>query len=280
MIGRSAQRAVLISFLLLLCSAMPATAAGDYTVIPVNPVMIIPFVLLLLSIAVLPFIDKHWWEKNYAFVAVGCGAVTVVYYLFILGNPERVLRTGMEYFSFIVLIGSLFVIAGGIHIRIRGKSTPLTNVLVLGIGAVISNVLGTTGASMILIRPFLRVNRYRLKGYHVVFFIFIVSNIGGALTPIGDPPLFVGYLKGVPFFWMLQAVWHIWAIAIGAMLLLFFLVDYAGFRKFNSSPGRIDEEEMHEEAEVTGMRNGFFLAVVLGAVFIEHPPFLDRKSVV
>ena len=88
-------------------------------------------------------------------------------------------------------------------IRIKGKATPLANVMLLAIGAVVANFLGTTGASMILIRPFLRVNKYRLRGFHVVFFIFVVSNIGGALTPIGDPPLFLGYLKGVPFLWML-----------------------------------------------------------------------------
>ena len=166
--------------------------------------IILPFILLLAAIAIVPFINRHWWEKNYPFVSVGLGLIPVAYYLFVLGNATRVIQTGMEYISFIVLIGSLFIVSGGIHIRIKGKSTPAANVFLLAIGAVVANLLGTTGASMIMIRPFLRINGYRLRGFHVVFFIFIVSNMGGALTPIGDPPLFLGYLKGVPFWWVLE----------------------------------------------------------------------------
>ena len=176
--------------------------AIEYEILPVNPVMITPFILLLLAIAVMPFINRHWWEHNYPFVSFALGAVTVIYYFFILKNAPRMLHTAIEYFSFISLIGSLFVVAGGIHIRVKGRSTPLANVILLGIGSVISNLLGTTGASMVLIRPYIRLNKYRISGYHIVFFIFIVSNIGGMLTPIGDPPLFLGYLKGIPFFWV------------------------------------------------------------------------------
>lgn len=239
---------------------------------PVNPWMILPFVLFLLSIALLPFISKPWWEKNYTALSVLFALSTILYYIVGLDETGRVLRTGREYLSFIMLIGSLFVVAGGIHIRIRGNSTPLLNVAVLGIGAVLSNLLGTTGASMVLIRPFLRVNRRRLRGFHVVFFIFIVSNIGGALTPIGDPPLFLGYLRGVPFFWVLGSVWHIWALTIGLVLAVFFALDLASFRKFEAAGVR--ERDLHEEAEVTGLPNVFFLAVILLAVFIERPVFL------
>ncbi|HTR81141.1 MAG TPA: sodium:proton antiporter [Bacteroidota bacterium] len=240
----------------------------------VSPVMILPFVLLLAAIAVVPFINRHWWEKNYPYVAIGLGLIPAVYYIAVLGNGARVLQTGKEYISFIVLIGSLFVVAGGIHIRIKGKSTPIANVFLLAVGAVVANLLGTTGASMILIRPFLRVNKYRLRGFHVVFFIFIVSNIGGALTPIGDPPLFLGYLQGVPFLWILEYVWHIWLIAIGIVLAIFFVIDYLSFRKFESSRQQVPATELHEEAEVSGMHNVFFLVIILVAVFIEHPQFL------
>jgi Na+/H+ antiporter NhaD/arsenite permease-like protein len=153
-------------------------------IVQVNVWFIAPFILLLLSIAVLPFINRHWWEKNYPLVAYALGFIVIFYYVFSLGNAPRLFLTSYEYLSFISLIGSLFVVSGGIHVRIRGKSTPIGNVALLATGAVISNVLGTTGASMLLIRPFLRLNKYRIKGYHVVFFIFIVSNIGGALTPI------------------------------------------------------------------------------------------------
>src|SRR5712692_794476 len=156
---------------------------------PVSIWWVTPFVLLLGSIAVVPFVNRRWWERNYAYISFGLAASTIIYYVFVLQNSIRMLHTGAEYISFIVLIGSLFVVAGGVHIRIKGKSRPLANVFMLAIGALVSNLLGTTGASMIMIRPYLRVNRYRIRGYHVVFFIFIVSNMGGALTPIGDPPL-------------------------------------------------------------------------------------------
>lgn len=269
------------ALVLLLILSLPYTSdAGDGNAAAVNPLMITPFVLLLLSIAIMPFINKHWWEKNYPFVSAALGAVTIVYYLFIIDNPTRMMHTGAEYISFIILIGSLFVVAGGIHIRIKGKSTPLANVLLLATGAVISNVLGTTGASMILIRPYLRVNRYRLRAFHVVFFIFTVSNIGGALTPIGDPPLFLGYLKGVPFFWVLEYVWHIWAIVVGLVLLVFFVTDTLSFKKYESSPQRIPESELHEEAEVSGLHNIFFLAVIIIAVFIQNPVFLRELLMV
>ncbi|MBI5475937.1 MAG: sodium:proton antiporter [Ignavibacteriales bacterium] len=242
--------------------------------------MISPFVLLLLLIAVMPFINKHWWESYYPHVSIGLGAISVVYYLFFLQNPVRMLHTGIEYLSFIILIGSLFVVAGGIHIRIKGKSTPLANFTLLGIGAVASNFLGTTGASMILIRPYLRANRYRLRPFHVVFFIFIVSNMGGALTPIGDPPLFLGYLKGVPFFWLLGAVWHIWAIATGIVLLVFLAIDYVSFWKFEHSIDKVPESELHEEVEVSGLHNIFFLLVILVSVFIQEPRFLRELLMV
>ncbi|MBI4427844.1 MAG: sodium:proton antiporter [Ignavibacteriales bacterium] len=241
-------------------------------IVEVNVWFISPFVLLLASIAVMPFINRHWWEKNYPNVAFALGFIVVFYYLYELQNGPRLLLTSYEYVSFISLIGSLFVVAGGIHIRIRGKASPLENVGLLGTGAVISNFLGTTGASMILIRPYLRTNKYRIRPYHVVFFIFIVSNIGGALTPIGDPPLFLGYLKGVPFFWIITRVSHIWALTVGLVLLAFFVIDYYNFEKEKL---RMREAAAHvEEPEVNGLHNIVFLLMILGAVFIEKPIML------
>jgi Na+/H+ antiporter NhaD/arsenite permease-like protein len=270
--------AKIVLSLMLFCSL--AFAGEQSHAAEVSPLLIAPFVLLLGAIALAPFINRHWWEKNYPFVAIGLGLVPVLYYLFVMRNGSRMLQSGMEYISFIALIGSLFVVSGGIHIRIKGKSTPLANVFLLAIGAVVSNFLGTTGASMILIRPFLRVNKYRLRGFHVVFFIFIVSNIGGALTPIGDPPLFLGYLKGVPFFWVLEYVWHIWLLALGIVLTIFFVIDYLSFKKFEASKKHVAESELHEDAEVTGMQNVFYLTVIIVAVFIEHPPFLREALMV
>jgi Na+/H+ antiporter NhaD/arsenite permease-like protein len=250
----------------------------DVQIIPVNIWFVIPFILLLLSIAVMPFINKHWWEKNYPLVTFVLGFTVVIYYIFSLQNVPRLFLTSYEYISFISLIGSLFVVSGGIHVRIRGKSTPIGNVSILAIGAVIANILGTTGASMLLIRPFLRMNKYRIKGYHIVFFIFIVSNIGGALTPIGDPPLFLGYLKGVPFFWIIPRVSEIWLLTIGMVLLVFFIFDVYNFRKESIKTQKSASEI--EEPEVSGLHNIIFLLIILAAVFIESPaPLLLREVI-
>lgn len=239
---------------------------------PVELWLVTPFVLLLASIAVGPFINRHWWEHNYPKVSYALGALVVLYYIFFLGNVPRLLLTFHEYVSFISLIGSLFVVSGGIHLKIRGKSAPWENVLLLASGAIISNFLGTTGASMLLIRPYLRVNRFRIKPYHVVFFIFIVSNVGGALTPIGDPPLFLGYLKGVPFFWVMGIAWYIWAFAIGLLLLIFYIIDWYQFHKVTTRQQH--EANMPDHPEFSGTHNVLYLAIILGAVFISHPLML------
>jgi Na+/H+ antiporter NhaD/arsenite permease-like protein len=246
-------------------------------IVQVNAWFIAPFILLLMSIAVMPFINRHWWEKNYHLVAYTLGFIVIFYYSFSLSNVPRLFLTSYEYISFISLIGSLFVVSGGIHVRIRGKSTPIGNVALLAIGAVISNILGTTGASMILIRPYLRMNKYRIKGYHVVFFIFIVSNIGGALTPIGDPPLFLGYLKGVPFFWIITRVSEIWALTVGLVLMVFYLIDLYNFRKESA---HVRKDAVEEEPEVSGLHNIIFLIVILAAVFIESPAPLMLREVI
>jgi Na+/H+ antiporter NhaD/arsenite permease-like protein len=232
----------------------------------------LPFVLLLAGIAVLPLVRKHWWEHNYPGVALGLGALVVFHYLFQLHRPEPLIHTGLEYVSFIVLIGSLFVVSGGIHINVKGEATPTENSVFLLVAAVLANFLGTTGASMVFIRPWLRMNKSRLSPYHVVFFIFIVSNVGGALTPIGDPPLFLGYLKGVPFFWVLEKVWPIWTLALGLLLAVFFVMDTLNFRKAPAGVQKMEKEP--EEWKFLGAHNVFFLAVIIGAVFINDPPFL------
>lgn len=232
-----------------------------------------PFLLLLGTIALAPLVKKHWWEKNYPFVSLSLGALVISHYLFGLKDTHRLLHTGMEYVSFITLIGSLFIVAGGIHIKVKGEAKPLENCVFLTMGAVAANFLGTTGASMVLVRPWIRMNKYRLTAYHIVFFIFIVSNIGGGLTPIGDPPLFLGYLKGVPFFWVLEKVWPIWLLTVGTLILLFFLVDNANFKKAPATV-RVRETGRGEEWRFEGAHNVFFLLAILGAVFIGDPPFL------
>lgn len=267
-------------FILTLITPSFVLAGEGYIITSVSEWMIIPFVVLLFSIAFAPLINQHWWEKNYYYVSYGLGAITVIYYVFILNNSSRMIHSGIEYISFIVLISSLYVVAGGVHIKIKGKSRPLSNVILLGVGAVLANFIGTTGASMILIRPYLRVNRYRLRPFHVVIFIFIVSNIGGALTPIGDPPLFLGYLRGIPFFWILFSVWHIWLLVIVTVLGIFYVLDRNSFKKYEEKEKHLNAEEFDEKAEVNGLSNIFFVVIILIAVFIQKPPFLREAIMI
>jgi len=240
--------------------------------IVVNPWMMLPFGLFLAAIALAPLCFADWWSRHYAKVAFGLAMVVVAYYLFGIHATDHVLTIGREYISFIVLIGSLFVVSGGIHINVKGEASPLVNVVFLLVGAIISNVLGTTGASMLLIRPWIRMNKYRITAYHIVFFIFIVSNVGGCLTPIGDPPLFLGYLYGIPFWWVAEHCLPIWAMGIGILLAMFFVVDRANFTR---APREIRAlETAREEWRFDGLSNIFFLAVILLAVFVSKPLFL------
>src|SRR4051794_14776688 len=233
------------------------------------PAMMIPFALLLAMIALAPLAAPRLWLRFYPAVALGLGFITLGYYLFFLPKEAtaKVLHTGHEYFSFISLIGSLFVVSGGIHINVKGEATPFANCIFLLIGGVLANVLGTTGASMLLIRPWLRMNKYRVTGHHVVFFIFIVSNVGGCLTPIGDPPLFLGYLKGLPFWWVAEHCWPMWAVGLLTLLLMFFIVDY---RNYLRAPRKIRVElaEPPDQWRFEGLGNLVFLGIIIGAIFI------------
>lgn len=240
-----------------------------------NEWMILPFVGLLGTIALAPLVCPDWWSKHYPKVAFAFAIITLSYYLFVLPSPAKktVLHTGHEYISFIALIGSLFVVSGGIHISVKGESKPGENTLFLLIGAVIANFLGTTGASMLLIRPWIRMNKYRITAYHIVFFIFIVSNVGGCLTPIGDPPLFLGYLKGIPFWWVLEHCWQMWAVGVGILLGIFYVIDKRNYLKA-PKPVRETLAEPPDVFRLQGLHNIIFLIMILGAVFINEPPFV------
>ncbi|MEJ2195131.1 MAG: sodium:proton antiporter [Ignavibacteriaceae bacterium] len=226
--------------------------------------MVAPFIVLLLMIATGPLFYHHFWERNYPKVAMVLGSITVIYYLAVLNDSHSLLHSLAEYFSFIALLGSLFVASGGILLRVNRKATPFVNVLFLLFGSIIANVIGTTGASMLLIRPFIKMNQNRIKPYHIIFFIFMVSNIGGALTPIGDPPLFLGFLRGVPFFWVLANVWYIWIPTLLVLLAVFYLFD--SFNKGNASS---DTEEFTGKIEFKGAKNLIFLTIIILSVFID-----------
>lgn len=230
--------------------------------------LVIPFVTLLLMIATGPLFYEHFWHHNYPKIAVGLAVIVVLYYLFVLHNVHNPVHALAEYVQFIALLASLFIASGGILIEVDKKSTPLANVLLLIVGALISNLIGTTGASMLLIRPFIRLNKDNIQPYHIIFFIFMVSNVGGSLTPIGDPPLFLGFLKGVPFFWTLEHNWPAWILALTILSILFYTVD----RKMGKSadiPESDDEITYSNKITLTGTRNFLWLLVIIISVFLD-----------
>lgn len=230
--------------------------------------LVAPFLLLLLMIATGPLLYPHMWEHHYPKIAVSLGAVVAIYYGFVMDHGvHSLLHTLEEYISFIALLTALFVASGGILIKFNAKGGPLVNAGILLGGAILSNFIGTTGASMLLIRPFMRLNGDRLRPFHVIFFIFIVSNIGGGLTPIGDPPLFLGFLKGVPFFWVISHVWHIWLFAIVLIIGVFMIFDM-----------RIETEKYEyregKALEISGGKNFIYLGIVILSVFMD-PAVID-----
>jgi Na+/H+ antiporter NhaD/arsenite permease-like protein len=195
---------------------------------------VLPFIGILLCIAIIPLINAHFWEKNLWWISLGvfCVPMAVIFSVF-MGEQLRMLsfEKALDYVSFIILLASLFVISGGILIKGSLAGTPKVNVIFLLIGSVIASIIGTTGASMLLVRPLIRANKDRVKKAHVIiFFIFLVSNIGGSLTPLGDPPLFLGYLQGVPFEWTLRLIPQ-WAVACTIVLTVFFIMDTLLYRK-------------------------------------------------
>lgn len=225
--------------------------------------LVTPFIILLLMIATGPLFYPHLWEHQYPKFAIGLGAIVAVYYAFLVDHGARnLLHTLEEYISFIALLTALFVASGGILIKFHTKGTAWVNAAILFGGAVLSNLIGTTGASMLLIRPFMRLNEGRLKPFHIVFFIFIVSNIGGGLTPIGDPPLFLGFLKGVPFFWVIRHVWFIWLTTVLAVIAVFMFLD-------SRIPTKVGEVSKEKAIELHGAKNFIYLGVVILSVFMD-----------
>lgn len=228
----------------------------------------IPFLGLLIAIALAPLVRPAWWHRN-TNKAIVAALVTlpIAIYMAIVA-PAALLEKGHEYFSFIVIIGALFIITGGIHIQGSLSGTPLVNTGLLGLGAVLANLLGTTGASVLLIRPLLRANKPRKRLAHIViFFIFIVANCGGLLTPIGDPPLLLGFLKGVPFYWTLR-LWPQWLLINAILLIIFNLWDQWALDKDEQElPGSQHEQVLiHEPLRVRGALSIIGLIGVLATI--------------
>ncbi len=248
-----------------------------------HPLSVIPFIALLLAIATGPLFYPRIWERYYPIIALVLGAPVIVYYLFVLNSTMPVIQTAFEFLSFLSLIGALYIASSGIFFEFEGRATPKTNVMLLALGAVLANIIGTTGASILLIRPYMRLNRFRIAPFHIVFFIFIVSNMGGSLTPIGDPPLFVGFLKGVPFFWSVVHLFPLWLVGVTMVLALFYWLDSRHFREWLRSPEgqKVSSADFSISVRVVGKRSFFWLAVIIGAVFLDPAifPWLPAISI-
>ncbi len=231
---------------------------------------LLPFVLLLLSIAFSPVVAPHFWESNRNKGIVSFLLAIPILIWLLTHVPEELFHTLREYVAFIFLLGSLYVISGGIALSGDLEGTPKVNVIFLALGAFLASIIGTTGASMVLIRPFLRTNSERVNTSHLpLFFILVVSNCGGLLTPLGDPPLFLGYLRGVPFFWTLR-LFPYWVLVNGALLLIFYFWDRRAYHAESAKALRKDRSAV-EPLRLEGKRNLFFLGGVLYGVFLPTP---------
>jgi Na+/H+ antiporter NhaD/arsenite permease-like protein len=281
------KRAPLILFSMLFCSLIipdvyASSDAATHLNLPIG--WVTPFVGLLLTMGVMSFMATNYphgfigrlWESNFNKLIIAIlWSIPVIYLFYSLNEWNPVIHSLIEYVAFISLLFALFVISGGIYLEGDLRATPTTNTAFLAIGAVLANFIGTTGASVLLIRPLLRTNRERLHTSHIpIFFIFIVSNIGGCLLPIGDPPLFLGYLKGVPFFWTLK-LWAEWLTAIGMLLAIFFVWDTLSYRKESATSLAFDEN-MRQPLNMKGRLNIVWLTIVLAAVVLITPEQLKQ----
>ncbi len=185
------------------------------------------------------------------------------YYIFAMDSILPMEHAIAEYISFIALVASLFIAASGVFVNVNVKGTPKNNVILLLIASVIANFIATTGSAMLFIRSYMRLNRGRLKAYHIVFFIFLVANVGGALTPIGDPPLFLGFLRGVPFFWTFTHVWFIWLPATAMLLFIFYVIDS---RNKDESPDPLPGQKT---VSLSGTKSFIWVGIIIVAVFID-----------
>lgn len=229
----------------------------------------LPFVGILLSIATGPLLFPKIWHDHYGKVAIGWALLTLLPIAVAHGGAAMlsafVHAMLAEYLSFIVLLFALYTVAGGILITGTIRGTPLVNTAMLALGTGMASIVGTTGAAMILIRPLIRANKARSQNTHVfVFFIILVANVGGALTPLGDPPLFVGFLRGVDFFWPAQHLWMQTAIVAVLLLAIFLLLDFW----FTSRDSLLTEDAAGEPVRVRGLVNLLLIALIVASILL------------
>ena len=244
---------------------------------PFGLAAVLPFALCLLTIALLPVLARRWWLSLRRKAIVMTALSIPIALLLLRFDPQRLALTVHDYVSFIVFLGSLYVISGGILLTGDLRATPAVNAAFLVVGAVLSNLIGTTGASMLLIRPLLRTNDERTHTSHIpIFFIFLVSNIGGLLTPLG-PPLFLGFIRGVPFAWTLR-LWPQWLFAVAALTIVFLAIDTVMFRR-EPRHARILDLERVTPLHLTGGWNFLPLGGVVALVMFISSPWREGGMV-
>jgi Na+/H+ antiporter NhaD/arsenite permease-like protein len=236
-----------------------------------HPAWVLPFVGILLAIALLPLFAAHFWESNLRKLGLSALLGLPVLWLYLRHHPAALAHAAEDYVSFIILLGSLYVISGGVMLEGNLPARPSVNAAFLGAGSLLASLIGTTGASMLLIRPLLQTNRERKHVRHtVVFFIFLVSNIGGCLTPLGDPPLFLGYLQGVPFTWTFR-LFPAWLATTTVLLVVYLLWDTRAYGR------EVRQDLMRDRLEVrrlrvAGKENLVLLGgIVVAAAFLGSP---------
>jgi Na+/H+ antiporter NhaD/arsenite permease-like protein/Tfp pilus assembly protein PilF len=250
-------------------SPTPPSSSHDHRNLPWP--LALPFAGMLLSIALGPLVVKEWWHIHYEKAAAFWTILTLAG-LAVVEGPSATLAgfvhsMALDYLPFILMLFALFTAAGGIFIEGEFNGSPLVNATILALGTMIASFVGTTGASMILIRPLIRANKARPFNAHVmVFFIFLVSNIGGALTPLGDPPLFLGYLHGVDFFWTMRALWPQTLFTVAVLLVVFFLIDSYLYRREKRHPQIVDAQRVR--LRVSGLVNIGLIGIAIAAIIV------------
>lgn len=294
---------VLLAFITLIPNISQAAAEIQSVSFPLWS--IIPFVGILLSIAICPLINMHWWEENMGKISLFWAMLFVVPSGALFGLEqawyELLHIMVVDYIPFIVLVAGLFVVAGGINVAGNLPNTPLANSLIILLGTCLASIVGTTGATMLVIRPLINANANRkMKVHTIVFLLFLVSNIGGSLTPVGDPPLFLGFLHGVPFFWTLN-LFLPWLFNVSVLLSVYFILDSFFYKRENNEFfGKKSKTKLNgfiktcfslqqvncdkkEKVTIRGLHNliflaGILLAVILSGAWAHSPMFYDKAS--
>ena len=245
-----------------------------------TPVLsILPFLLLLLTMAFAPMLAPHWWESNRRKLVIVAALALPVAATYLVLDSAALLHSVRDYLSFVIMLAGLFVVSAGIRLHGDLRATPAVNTAFLALGTLLASLVGTTGASLLLVRPLIETNQERTRVTHtIVFFIFLVSNIGGMLTPLGDPPLFLGYLAGVPFSWTLRLT-PVWATMALVLLGVYFVYDAAQFSREPAVARRLDRIQT-TPLRLEGTENFVWLIAIVAAVALLSDPWREAAIVI